>query len=105
MTQTRYKVTIWYDTAPTNKNPLERQHSHTEQETFDTQQEAKEFIEDKIWQVDDLNNNGTKLPDSRKEYGYWSEAKDRSTGKQWYQWATVQVEKLEVEQLDIEEVI
>jgi len=102
--RTKYEVMIWYDAAQT-PDQMDRQPTHTERERLDSLPEAIEFIEDELWQVDDIENSGTDLPDGRKEYGYWSKAKDRQTGKQWYQWATVEIRKLEIEKLDASEVI
>jgi len=98
-----YEVIIWYDTAA-QPDHTQRQTSHTEKERVDTKEQAKEFIKDELWQVDNIENSGHRI-DHRKEYGYWSKTKDRQTGKQWYIWATVEVRKLEVEIIDTNEVV
>ena len=106
MSETKYEVTIWYDAATKPTHQFEdRQPTHSNREKFDSKEEAREYIKTELWQIDDLANNGAGLPDDRIEYGYWSKVKDRQTGKQWYQWATVQVKRLKEETIDPTEVI
>lgn len=100
-----YEVVIWFDAAQKPVDHTERQPTHTERERFETVEEAREFIKEQLWQVDNLEENGRELHDGRKEYGYWSKAKDRETGKQWYQWATVEVRKLDIETMPVHKVL
>ena len=102
MNTEKYEVIIWYDTAP-KPDHTERRPSHTDKEEFETVEEAKEFIERRI-NVDDLEEAGHEY-DGRKDYGYWSGVKDRQTGKQWYEWGTVEIRKIKREKIEINEVI
>lgn len=104
----KYEVVIWYDTAqkPGDRyDPDKPLGSYTHKETVETLKEAKQAIEKQIWQVDNHKENGTNLGDNRKEYGYWSKTKDRQTGKQWYEWATVEVRRIQPEKVNLEKVM
>jgi len=101
----KYRVITSFDHAPTPSSSWENQtHARTETKELDTEEEVKEYLDDLIWQVDDIENNGRAF-DGNKEYGYWSMTKDRQTGKQWYIRATVRIETMETESVAVEDVL
>jgi len=107
-----YKVTVFYESASHPGADLgDRQPTHRDQETFDSQDEILPWLRKHLHVTEDtLKRGGCEARRIRhgtelegRTFGYWC-GPDRR-GNTWYEWATVTIEHIDTTPVAYPEVI
>lgn len=107
-----YQVTVFYESAThPGADPSDRQPTHHDQETFDSQDEIVPWLRKQIPVTETtLQTGGCEARRIRhgeelegRTFGYWC-GPDRR-GNTWYEWATVVIERIETAPTAYPEVI